>query len=101
MSVQIAGMGWVTPLGSGVEEVWSRLLRSEKPQGEAIKSEEGGRSYKVFKVPSSALAGLPLHPRLRRSSAISRYSAFAGLAAIEDAKKNGVDLEAARLGIIF
>jgi 3-oxoacyl-(acyl-carrier-protein) synthase len=26
MSLAIAGMGWVTPLGRGVDSVWERLL---------------------------------------------------------------------------
>jgi 3-oxoacyl-(acyl-carrier-protein) synthase len=69
MSLRIAGMGWVTPLGSGVGEVWQRLLNGEMASAEPLSSPLG-RDYLVFRVPASALAMAPAHPRLRRSSAI-------------------------------
>jgi 3-oxoacyl-(acyl-carrier-protein) synthase len=100
MSLHIAGMGWVTPLGSGIEEVWNRLLNGESATAESISSPLG-RDYPVFRVPSSATAKAPGHPRLRRSSAISRFAVVAGLEALESA---GVKLDpeiAERTALIF
>ena len=86
MNLDIAGMGWVTPLGSGIDSVWERLLRGE----EAIPSTIAGpfktnRDYSAFRVPENALTDLPMHPRLRRASAISRFAVAAGLAALKAA----------------
>lgn len=100
MSLGIAGMGWVTPLGSGVEQVWRRLVNGEKAAAESISSSLGP-PYPVFRVPPQATAEAPAHPRLRRSSAISRFAVVAGLAALADAKvKLGPDI-AARTALIF
>lgn len=100
MSLRIAGMGWVTPLGSGLEDVRNRLLNGETAVAESISSPLGD-DYPVFRVPAAALAQAPAHPRLRRSSAISRFAVVAGLAALDDA---GLKLDpetAARTALIF
>jgi 3-oxoacyl-(acyl-carrier-protein) synthase len=100
MSVHIAGMGWVTPLGSGAEEVWNRLLNGESASAETLSSPLG-RDYPVYRVPASATAKAPSHPRLRRSSAISRFAVVAGLEALESA---GVKLDpeiAKRTALVF
>jgi 3-oxoacyl-(acyl-carrier-protein) synthase len=100
MSLHIAGMGWVTPLGSGVEQVWNRLVKGETAVAESISSPLG-KDYPVFRVPAAATAQAPAHPRLRRSSAISRFAVVAGLAALAEA---GVKLEektTARTALIF
>jgi 3-oxoacyl-(acyl-carrier-protein) synthase len=100
MSVHLAGMGWITPLGSGVDEVWQRLLKGETAVAELLSSPLG-RDYPVFRVPASALAKAPAHPRLRRSSAISRFAAIAGLEALANAHVN-LDAETAkRTALIF
>ncbi|HMH02626.1 MAG TPA: beta-ketoacyl synthase N-terminal-like domain-containing protein, partial [Candidatus Udaeobacter sp.] len=65
MSLAIAGMGWVTPLGNGVDPVWDRLLHGDEASATAISEQFGDRSYSAFRVPESALSGLA-HPRLRR-----------------------------------
>ena len=101
MSAHIAGMGWVTPLGSGIDEVWERLNKGEQAQAEAVANTEGSISYQGYKVPVSALKDLPPHPRLRRASAISRFAAGAGLAAIKDAQNHGLTTDPARLAIVF
>ncbi|HMJ05121.1 MAG TPA: beta-ketoacyl synthase N-terminal-like domain-containing protein, partial [Chthoniobacterales bacterium] len=101
MNLRIGGMGWVTPLGSGVESVWQRLLEGEEAIADTISGELDAQNYPVFRVPTAALAGAPAHPRLRRSSAISRFAVVAGLAALEDA---GVALDPAsaeRTALIF
>ena len=46
----------------------------------------GDRIYCAYRVPNTCLTGLPPHPRLRRASAISRFAAAAGLAALNDAR---------------
>ena len=100
MSLAIAGMGWVTPLGTGVDSVWERLLQGEEASATTISEEFADRVYTVFRVPESALKGIS-HPRLRRASAISRFAAAAGLHALESA---GLKLESKngeRVALIF
>lgn len=100
MSLGIAGMGWVTPLGSGLADVWNRLLNGETAAAESISSPLG-RAYPVFPVPARAIAQLPTHPRLRRSSAISRFAVAAGLAALEDARLKLDTETASRTALVF
>jgi 3-oxoacyl-[acyl-carrier-protein] synthase II len=100
MSAHIAGAGWVTPLGSGVDEVWDRLMNGDQAQTESIADAASSTSYQACKVPASALAGVS-HPRLRRASAISRFAASAGLAAIKDAQDRGLTIDPARTAIVF
>lgn len=101
MSLAIAGRGWVTPLGSGIDEVWQQMRAGKQPTAERISTPESARSYSVFRVPQSAIANAPIHPRLRRSSAISRFAVVAGFAALQEA---GVELTrevAERTALIF
>src|SRR5215472_14089165 len=100
MSLAIAGMGWVTPLGSGVDAVWEQLLAGKEASARTLSEEFADRVYSAFRVPESALKGIS-HPRLRRASAISRFAAIAGLHALESA---GVKLDsqnAERIALIF
>ena len=98
MSLHVAGMGWVTPLGSGVSSVWERLLQGEEASVETISDSVSETSYPVFRVSHDALADLPPHPRLRRASAISRFAAAAGLAALNDAGSTG---DRQRMALVF
>jgi 3-oxoacyl-(acyl-carrier-protein) synthase len=101
MSLGIAGMGWVTPLGSGIDLVWQRLLAGDEARAEDVSGECSDRSYKAFRVPNSALAGLGPHPRLRRVSAISRFAAAAGLEALANADVRLDDQTAERIALVF
>jgi 3-oxoacyl-(acyl-carrier-protein) synthase len=100
MSLAIAGIGWVTPLGTGIGSVWERLLNGEEASATTISEDLADRVYSVFRVPESAMKGLA-HPRLRRASAISRFAAVAGLDALKSA---GLKLDAQtaeRIALIF
>lgn len=101
MTLAIAGRGWVTPLGSGIEPVWSRLMAGEQAVAESIGSEISDRTFPVYRVPPEAAAALPPHPRLRRSSAISRFAAAAGFAALADAGVEMTPAIAERTAIVF
>ncbi len=101
MSLAIAGMGWVTPLGSGIDPVWERLLQGDEAEAEKITEQFSNQCYSVFRVPESALTSSPRHPRLRRASMISRFAAAAGLEALQAA---GVKLDsqsAERMALVF
>jgi 3-oxoacyl-(acyl-carrier-protein) synthase len=100
MSLAIAGMGWVTPLGTGVDSVWDRLLQGEEASATTISEEFVDRVYSVFRVPESALKEIS-HPRLRRASAISRFGAAAGLHALESAGLDRESQNTARTALIF
>jgi 3-oxoacyl-(acyl-carrier-protein) synthase len=100
MSLCIAGMDWVTPLGSDVGEVWQRLLNGETATAGSIASPLG-RAYSIYPVPAGAIATTPAHPRLRRSSAISRFAVAAGIAALEEAGVTLNEETAARTALIF
>jgi 3-oxoacyl-(acyl-carrier-protein) synthase len=100
MSLAIAGMGWVTPLGNGIDSVWQRLLDGDEASTTTISEQFENRSYNVFRVPESALTGLA-HPRLRRASLISRFAAAAGLEALEAAGVKVDSKNADRIALIF
>jgi len=100
MTLKITGTGWVTPLGSGVDAVWNRLLEGQHATAEKISSPLG-QDYPVFRVPAEATVKAPVHPRLRRSSAISRFAVVAGLEALENAKIKLDPQIAARTALIF
>jgi 3-oxoacyl-(acyl-carrier-protein) synthase len=100
MSLAIAGMGWVTPLGNGVDPVWKRLLRGDEASATPISEQFGDRSYSAFRVPESALTSLA-HPRLRRASVISRFAATAGLEALQAAGVKVDSQSGGRIALIF
>jgi 3-oxoacyl-(acyl-carrier-protein) synthase len=100
MSLAIAGMGWVTPLGNGVDPVWDRLLHGDEASATAISEQFGDRSYSAFRVPEAALSGLA-HPRLRRASVISRFAAAAGLEALQAGGLKVDSENAQRIALIF
>jgi 3-oxoacyl-(acyl-carrier-protein) synthase len=86
MSLSMAGLSWVTPLGSSVDDVWQRLIAGEAAPVEILENEKNGARYLVRRVPATLTTHLPPHPRLRRASAISRFAVAAGLAALAEAK---------------
>src|SRR5437764_9389080 len=100
MSVAIAGMGWVTPLGITIDSVWERLLAGEEASATTTSEQFADRSYKVFRVPDSALKHVS-HARLRRASAISRFAAAAGLSALESGGLKIGANNAERVALIF
>jgi 3-oxoacyl-(acyl-carrier-protein) synthase len=101
MSLGIAGMGWITPLGGGVASVWERLLAGESAKAEAICDSLGQTTYFAYRVPTSSLSDRPTHARLRRSSAISRFAVGAGLEALNNSGWKLDEIDAKRLALIF
>jgi 3-oxoacyl-(acyl-carrier-protein) synthase len=101
MSLAIAGIGWVTPLGAGIGSVWERLLNGEEASATTISEDFADRVYSVFRVPEAAMKGVAPHPRLRRASDISRFAAAAGLHALESAGLRLDARAAERIALIF
>ncbi len=83
----LQGIGWVTPLGNGLEEVWQRLMAGERAAIAELASPHGGGARKQFyvPVPPAQVEWLGRTPRIRRSSAITYFTVAAGLAALADA----------------
>src|SRR2546429_4265958 len=100
MSLAIAGMGWVTPLGSGIDSVWKRLLQGHEASATTVSESVSDRRYTTFRVPESALTGFA-QSRLRRASAISRFAAAAGLEALHNAGVKLNSQNAERTALIF
>jgi 3-oxoacyl-(acyl-carrier-protein) synthase len=101
MNPRIVGLGWVTPLGRGIDHVWDRLLQGEQANTESISDSVSDKPYCAFRVPGPTLKNLPPHPRLRRASAISRFAAAAGLDALACAKSATGDIDATRIALVF
>jgi 3-oxoacyl-(acyl-carrier-protein) synthase len=100
-STRIAGMGWVTPLGAGLDEVWSRLEAGEKPVAQEITSSHSPHKHPAYTVPPKTVEALGRNPRLRRSSAITYYSVAAALAALENAGITMTPEIAERTAVVF
>ena len=101
MSTYLAGLGWVTPLGAGLEEVWARLVAGDAAEVKTIANPETGRALAYAPVPMTLVDSLSRNPRLRRSSAISYFAVAAGLAALADAGVTMTPELAARTAVVF
>jgi len=101
MTARIAGTGWVTPLGSDTGQVWARIVAGETAASEEVRDPLDAHPYPIYRVSKSALQQLPAHPRLRRASAISRFAAAAGTAALKDAALTEEQIGSGRLALIF
>ena len=100
MSLAIAGVGWVTPLGGGVDSVWDQLLHGHEASATTMSEQFGDRPYSVFRVPESVMVSFA-HPRLRRASVISRFAAAAGLDALRAAGLEPGSHNGERTALIF
>ena len=98
---RICGLGWVTPLGADLEEVWARLARGDVAEPKVITNPETGREHVYAPVPPKTVEALGRNPRLRRSSAISYFAVAAGLAALQNAGVCLTPEAAARTAIVF
>ncbi len=97
MSAHVAGIGWVTPHGTGLDAVWECVARGVAPPLTTITNPESGRTH----LCALAQPALVAHPRLRRASSISHFAVTAALAALADA---GIEMNAemaARTAVIF
>ncbi len=101
LNAKVAGLGWVTPLGIGLDEVWARLERGEVGELKPLPNPETGRAHQYMPVPLKLVDSVSRNPRLRRSSAISLFAVAAGLAAIEDAGLKMTPEVAARTAVVF
>jgi 3-oxoacyl-[acyl-carrier-protein] synthase II len=102
MSLRLAGLGWVTPLGCRIDEVWENLCAGAEAEAAVISSSLGKNgNHFIFPVSSSAIAEVARYPRLRRSSAISRFAVVAGLSALRDAELVLDEKSAARTALVF
>ncbi len=101
MSAHIAGLGWVTPLGTGLEEVFARITNGEVAETKTVTNPETGRVHSYFPVPLKSVEAVGRNPRLRRSSPISYFAVIAGLAALENAGLVMTPETAARTAVVF
>jgi 3-oxoacyl-(acyl-carrier-protein) synthase len=101
MSLRLAGLGWVTPLGATIAEVWEKLCAGGAAGTTTFAESSGENNFQAYLVPAAAIAEVARHPRLRRSSAISRFAVVAGLNALRDAGLELDEASAARTALIF
>jgi 3-oxoacyl-(acyl-carrier-protein) synthase len=101
MSISIAGLGWVTPLGAGLDEVWARLMRGDVAEAKPLTNPETGRVHQYAPIPPNLVEHLGRQPRLRRASPIAYYSVAAGLAALQHAGLAMTPEIAARTAVLF
>ena len=77
MSLAIRGMGWVTPLGDEIDDVWRRLLAGEEATVETVSDPISARTYPAFRVSkvttcASAFAAIERNLTFRRGRWIVR-----------------------------
>jgi 3-oxoacyl-(acyl-carrier-protein) synthase len=75
----LAGMGWVTPLGRGLEQVQAALAAGDIPEIQWERHPATNKEYPVFRAPPGSLADVAAFARLRRSSPISHFAVAAAV----------------------
>lgn len=85
MKAGIVGLGWITPLGAGLDAVHSALCSGAVAETKPAQNPRSPRVRLCRPVPSKLVEHLGRNPRLRRSSPISYFAVAAALAALEHA----------------
>jgi len=99
--MKIQGMGWVTPLGTGLDEVHARLLSGEPADISEVTSPHSVRRHRCMRVPQKLVEDIGRNPRMRRSSSISHFTAIAALSALENAGIKITPEMADRTALVF
>lgn len=101
MNLAITGTGAVTPAGWGVGPMMSALAAGNTITPSVLEREAGGRKITtpVLRVPTEG-ATTPKHPRLRRTSPISKFAAAAALEALGEERLARI-ADGLRVGVIF
>lgn len=97
MNASLLGMGWVTPLGRGLEEVHAAIRAGRTPPVHQETQAPHGATFPVFRVPTDTLNDVTALARLRRSSAISHFA----VAAAVDAASLLTPEQRARTALVF
>jgi hypothetical protein len=101
MSIAISGLGWVTPFGTELGEVFEKLRAGAVADTEWVAIPNSVRSRPVRRVPLKSVEHLGRIARLRRSSPVSYFAVAAGLAALADAGIQVGPEMAGRLAVVF
>ena len=64
----ILGLGWVTPLGRDLANVWAAIRAGEAAPIAQLESPLTGHAFPVRRVDSTPVEDAARQPRLRRSS---------------------------------
>lgn len=99
MIVSLRGMGWVTPLGRGLDPVWRKIQAGLRPAATPLENPFRKKTVPIARIPAADVRDAAALPRLRRSSAISHLAVAAALDAVADAKLTPAQL--ARTALIF
>lgn len=102
MNAAIAGLGWVTPLGSDLTKVQNALEAGQIAEAHPVQNPETSTVHFCRTVPPKLVDVLARNPRLRRSSPISYFAVAAATAALADAGYGSLTVEqAARTAVVF
>ncbi len=101
MNLAITGTGAVTPAGWGVEAMMSALSSGQTIAPTLLERAIGGKKITtpVLRVPMDG-ATTPKHPRLRRTSPISKFAAAAAMEALGE-NRLAMIAGGLRVGVIF
>jgi 3-oxoacyl-(acyl-carrier-protein) synthase len=85
MKSAIVGLGWVTPLGGDLEQVYVAMQSGAVAETKPVQNPESGAVHPCRCVPPKLVEALGRNPRMRRSSPISYFAVAAAQSALGDA----------------
>jgi hypothetical protein len=102
MKSAIVGLGWITPLGTGLAQVQAALEAGHVADTRPVQNPETGAVHLCRTVSPKLVEPFGRNPRLRRSSPISYFAVAAAFAALADAGYASLSPgQASRTAVVF